>query len=371
MSGSQVHDFLSNHSQAAEAVAPGFDFPFYGHMVDQFFITTHGFLSFAPRLHNLMYKTQYIAPLRVKLDPSLSDAATINYLAKPDSLTIQWTNVTIAKPYAHPHGGNFTFQITLHKNGNINFVYIEVPELLTADALYDHEPVAGLSDAFLIGDSELHVYHTLNLDNTDINSKTVVLFKAKPTCIQQQSCEECSSLRQSTEFECTWCSSIHRCSDGADRLREHWNTNECANRNVSTVLECTAAAKDDEHHTEWRTSMGDKSNQVIPEREPIRSNLEDEGSSSTVTVISTVVSALLLAILLIILAGFLYVYGKSNPGGLAERIALRLESNYNRFGKDSSLDEDHVELGVKPGNNNNNSVKPTVNPNNNNLSVNF
>ena len=37
-----------------------------------------------PRLHNLMYKTQYIAPLRVKLDPARSDDATINYLSQPD-----------------------------------------------------------------------------------------------------------------------------------------------------------------------------------------------------------------------------------------------------------------------------------------------
>ena len=35
--------------KAAEAVAPGFDFPFYGHVVSKFYITTHGFLSFAPR----------------------------------------------------------------------------------------------------------------------------------------------------------------------------------------------------------------------------------------------------------------------------------------------------------------------------------
>ena len=106
--------------KAAEAVAPGFDFPFYGHVVSKFYITTHGFLSFAPRngcqllrcdeikpnyiimklliticilatlptlpprLHNLMYKTQYIAPLRVKLDPARSDDATINYLSQPD-----------------------------------------------------------------------------------------------------------------------------------------------------------------------------------------------------------------------------------------------------------------------------------------------
>ena len=31
-----------------------------------------------------MYKTQYIAPLRVKLDPARSDDATINYLSQPD-----------------------------------------------------------------------------------------------------------------------------------------------------------------------------------------------------------------------------------------------------------------------------------------------
>ena len=62
------------------------------------------------RLHNLMYKTQYIAPLRVKLDPARSDDATINYLSQPDRLTIEWRNVRVAKPYEHPNGGNFTFQ---------------------------------------------------------------------------------------------------------------------------------------------------------------------------------------------------------------------------------------------------------------------
>ena len=33
MTGSEVHDFLSTHSQAAEAIEPGFIFPFYGHLV--------------------------------------------------------------------------------------------------------------------------------------------------------------------------------------------------------------------------------------------------------------------------------------------------------------------------------------------------
>ena len=32
--------------------------------VTEFYITTHGFLSLSPRLHDYIYKTQYIAPLR-------------------------------------------------------------------------------------------------------------------------------------------------------------------------------------------------------------------------------------------------------------------------------------------------------------------
>ena len=37
------------------------------------------------------------------------------------------------------------FQVTLRPNGDITFVYIEVQPVLTTAALYDHEPVAGIS----------------------------------------------------------------------------------------------------------------------------------------------------------------------------------------------------------------------------------
>jgi hypothetical protein len=115
MSDSEVHHFLSGQAQGAERIQPGFIFPFYGHLVHTFYVTTHGFLSFAPHLHNLMYKTQYVAPLRVKLDPSRSNDSTVNYKVHGgitgDALTIQWTNVTVAEPFEHPLGGNFTFQV--------------------------------------------------------------------------------------------------------------------------------------------------------------------------------------------------------------------------------------------------------------------
>ena len=58
---------LSDTKLGAEHVKPAFPFPFYGHDVSEFYITTHGFLSLAPRLHDYIYKTQYIAPLRIKV----------------------------------------------------------------------------------------------------------------------------------------------------------------------------------------------------------------------------------------------------------------------------------------------------------------
>ena len=54
-------------------------------------------------------------------------------------------------------------------------------------------------------------------------------------------------------------------------------------------------------------------------------------------------------------------------GGLTERIAMRLEANYKRFG--GSLEEDHVELDhskKEAQNNNNNNNNNNSNNNNNN-----
>ena len=59
-----------------------FPFPFYGHELTEFYITTHGFLSLSPRLHDFIYKTQYIAPLRIKLDPSRWLETFINVLSE-------------------------------------------------------------------------------------------------------------------------------------------------------------------------------------------------------------------------------------------------------------------------------------------------
>ena len=73
----------------AETISPLFPFFFYGHVVDGLYITTHGFLSLFPRLHDYIYKIQYIAPLRIKLDPSRSNSSPISVLGLPDRLTVE------------------------------------------------------------------------------------------------------------------------------------------------------------------------------------------------------------------------------------------------------------------------------------------
>ena len=44
----------------AEMISPLFPFPFYGHELTEFYITTHGFLSLSPRLHDYIYKLQHV-----------------------------------------------------------------------------------------------------------------------------------------------------------------------------------------------------------------------------------------------------------------------------------------------------------------------
>ncbi|CAB4062509.1 unnamed protein product [Lepeophtheirus salmonis] len=328
--------------QAAEAVMPDFEFPFYGHLMKTFYITTHGFLSFAPRLHNLMYKTQYVAPLRVKLDPSESDNATVNYFQLGRrSLTIEWRDVTVAEPYKHPLGGKFTFQVTLFDNGDI--------------------PVAGISDAFLVGNNELHVYHTVNVDNTDIHSKTVVVFTAKPTCIQQKSCEECSKFKENSPFNCVWCDKVSRCSDGADRLREHWDLNECAANNISSVDKCII----DPQHIEWRTS-------VPNENAPKNVSLTEIPKASPLTTgaitMSVIISVVCVLLLLTLGLGFVYLYGLGHPGGIAARVSYTLQQKYKRFDnekgglnkEEKSMPNEIIEKESKTIENNNNERSVTI-----------
>ena len=50
----------------------------------------------------------------------------------------------------HKDAGPFTFQVTLHKNGDIVFVYKEVPVTVSLIQDKEHPVKVGLSDAYIV-----------------------------------------------------------------------------------------------------------------------------------------------------------------------------------------------------------------------------
>ena len=176
-------------------------------------------------------------------------------------------------------------------------------------------------DAFLLHGSELHLYNKINIENVDINTRTVAVFRALPTCVAQKSCGDCFHLRDASSFACTWCPTSGHCSDGADRLRQTWDDNECQ---VSNTTSCT------EGHTEWRHSSDGSGS--------------EKSTSSSSVVVSAVVSSLMVIILIFILIAFLYLYGKYNENSVIGRQLIVLRSSYNQFGASKGTT---LELGKK------------------------
>ena len=176
-------------------------------------------------------------------------------------------------------------------------------------------------------DSELHLYNKINIENVDINTRTVAVFRALPTCIAQKSCGECARLRHNSNFGCAWCEASGHCSDGADRLRQAWDDHMCHLANTTTCQ------SNGEGHTEWRHSTDDTAAEPSPA----------QAATATSTVVSAVVSSLMVVILIFILFAFLYVYGKYNENTVIGRQVKVLHSSYHQFGdKTTSL-----ELGKK------------------------
>ena len=185
----------------------------------------------------------------------------------------------------------------------------------------------------------MHVYNKINIDNILINTRTVAIFRALPTCVAQKSCVDCAHTRQNSTFLCSWCESAGHCSDGADRLRQAWNDNICHAANTTTC--------DNEGHTEWRHSTDDGDGAA------------DALDATTSTVVSAVVSSILAVVLLGLLVGFLYLYGRYNESTAVGRYLKRLQHSYHEFGvaaKNTSL-----ELGRKRAELKAKAAKPAAN----------
>jgi len=144
--GTVTHPMLSNSHRRVATIPLTFGFPFYGHIVDNVTIATGGFLYLGETVHNWLAATQYIAPLMANFDTSLSNASSIRYFGNTTLFVVEWKNVELKEEIS----GSFSFQAILMKNGDIIFVYKDIP-MPVNEVPDDHHPVkVGISDAYVI-----------------------------------------------------------------------------------------------------------------------------------------------------------------------------------------------------------------------------
>ncbi|KAK3927453.1 Plexin domain-containing protein 2 [Frankliniella fusca] len=245
-----TNTMLSQAHRRAATVALTFDFPFYGHLVKNVTIATGGFLYTGEYVHSWLAATQYIAPLMANFDTSLSKDSFVKYVDNVVStaFTVEWCKVVLQD---RPTQGNFSFQVTLHKSGDIVFVYKNVP--VDIDEIKDdnHPVKVGLSDAYIIDRTiffvrrkTIYEYHRVNFPN--IRNGTVIYLRALPTCLDMKDCNSC--LTEITNFECNWCPSARRCSNGMDRYRQDWLLKGCepTDANAGKVKQRSDQCTDDE-----------------------------------------------------------------------------------------------------------------------------
>nr|CAH7743493.1 unnamed protein product [Callosobruchus chinensis] len=235
----KVSKLLSESHRRAATVKLSFEFPFYGHLIKNVTIATGGFLYTGDYVHSWLAATQYIAPLMANFDTSISNTSFIKYLDNGTSFTVEWERVTLQDKPDH----EFTFQSTLFKNGDIVFVYKEVP-IFVEDIAEIHHPVkVGLSDAYIMDQEVLFTrrktifeYDRVNINKTEIRNWTSVYLAALPTCLSSNDCVSC--VTKNIGYPCSWCPSAKKCSHGFDRHRQEWLSKDCRSTAFTNVSYC-------------------------------------------------------------------------------------------------------------------------------------
>ncbi|XP_011198387.2 plexin domain-containing protein 2 isoform X2 [Bactrocera dorsalis] len=239
---STFNTMLSQSHRRAMTVELSFDFPFYGHPVRNVTVATGGFLYTGDYVHSWLAATQYIAPLMANFDTSLSNESFVRTRDNGTAFTVIWEKVSLQDK---KDVGKFTFSATLHKNGNIVFIYYYVPIDINAIQDDKHPVKVGLSDAYIIDKTvfytrrkTIYEYHRINLSNNGISNATIIYLQALPTCLDYKDCAAC--INHKTSFDCAWCPTLNRCSTGTDRKKQEWQHKGCDRTQIVDTSACPA-----------------------------------------------------------------------------------------------------------------------------------
>ena len=248
----KVNHLLSQSHRRAATVKLKFDFPFYGHKVRNITIATGGFLYTGEYVHSWLAATQYIAPLMANFDTRLSNESYVKYADNGTAFTVVWEKVVLQDI---PDAGAFTFQVTLHQNGDIVFVYSMIPLMVEKIEDTAHPVKVGLSDAyimdrivFFVRRKTIYEYHRVNFNRQDIKNWTVIYLNALPTCLEMDNCKDC--LTKLKDFDCKWCSELNQCSTGTFRSRQDWLLKGCDVRKIKDVNNCPSPTTTYKEHEE-------------------------------------------------------------------------------------------------------------------------
>ncbi|KAG6796256.1 plexin domain-containing protein 2 isoform X1 [Apis mellifera caucasica] len=327
----KVNYLLSQSHRRAATVKLKFDFPFYGHKVRNITIATGGFLYTGEYVHSWLAATQYIAPLMANFDTRLSNDSFVKYVDNGTAFTVVWEKVVLQDK---PNAGAFTFQVTLHQNGDIVFVYSVIPLMVEQIEDTAHPVKVGLSDAyimdrivFFVRRKTIYEYHRVNFNRQDIKNWTVIYLNALPTCLEMDNCRDC--LTKLKGFECKWCSELNQCSTGTFRSRQDWLLNGCDVRMIKEVDNCplpTTTCK--EHIDEYNHALRMHSEETVTvsemnvkQEKPGTSPLERSQDNMNMGV-SGIIGILLVISLIVGLAAWA-AYAYRNPHSTSGQMLIR------------------------------------------------
>ncbi|GMT19966.1 hypothetical protein PFISCL1PPCAC_11263, partial [Pristionchus fissidentatus] len=261
--GNRSHPLLKNSYRRAVGAKLSFDFPFYGHKMNNLTIATGGFCYIGDQTHSWLAATQYIAPLMANFDTQL-DGSNILYADDGERFVVEWRKVQLRMQKNY---GDFTFQVVLHKNGTMHFIYKDVP-VDPMDISDAHHPCKlGISDAYLFHHSStgagsistmskrvIYEYHRIEVNATKVRNNTVVVLQALPTCMSLTSCAECSNATLG-KFVCSWCHAKRAnggpfCTDqaGLHRRRQQFIEGNC--KDQRKTIYCPTNPAEDENEVE-------------------------------------------------------------------------------------------------------------------------
>uniref|UniRef100_A0A8R1DZU9 PSI domain-containing protein n=1 Tax=Caenorhabditis japonica TaxID=281687 RepID=A0A8R1DZU9_CAEJA len=236
----------------------------------------------------------------------------------------------------------YTFQAILHKNGDIVFIYKNVPQPIRNISDSNHPVKLGISDAYMFKHPThlstqpkrvIYEYHRIELTAEKISSNTVVILKAQPTCIALETCDSCTNATI-PHFNCIWCHSKKShggpfCTDetGLHRRRQQWFEGNCNQRSKS--LYCDANDEDETYDAEdyapVRPKLPSGSQPVVPldggkssetsSEDGKYMQKKDDGGSGTATLT-------LIVILLVGIVGWL-AYAYYNPHTTSGQMLIR------------------------------------------------